>query len=507
MRYVIGCDLGSQTLKAVLWSEAGEVVGTWAEPYPIEYPRPAWAEQDTAHWWRALAKAIPALLEQSGVRPEQVAALGLDGTVDGFVPVGQDGQALGPHIMWMDRRAVAECDWIAERIDPRRLFHITGLNLDATHTAAKILWLRNHQPAVYERAWMFMPSTSYAVYWLTGECVVDYSNASSSMIFDVHRRAWSDELLRLLDLDAGRLPPIRAATDVAGALTERAAGVLGLRPGTPVVVGCGDEHASCVGAGVMRPGIVGDIIGTAEPVCLSADEPVFDATQLVETHCHAHPERWLVENPGFVSGGNLRWLRDTLIGSDGGEEAYDRLIDEAAAVPPGSQGVTFLPAMMGAMAPEWNSNARGVFYGLTLAHTRGHLVRAALEGAVYGLRSIVESMQRSGLDVQEIRAVGGGCQSRLIRQIRADVTGLPVMLLSTVETTAVGAALLAAVGVGLDDDLERASARTTQVVETIEPDATHRALYEAGYAEFLDVYHSLKASFDRSAARRHPGPT
>jgi xylulokinase len=499
MRYVIGCDVGSQALKVVLWREDGQILGTDTAQYPIVYPQPAWAEQDSSHWWRAMVEVIPRLYQRLGVSPNNIVAIGIDGTVDGFVPVAENGEALTSHFLWMDRRAVEECDGIAALIEPQRLFQVTGLNLDASHTAAKMLWLRNHRPEIYKRSWKLMPSATFAVYMLTGKCVVDYSNASSTMLFDVHTRQWSSELLELMEISAELLPEVRKATDVAGPLTAEAAEALGLPTDTLVVVGCGDEHASCVGAGVIEPGIVADILGTAEPVCIPAHGPVFDGSQLVETHCHAHPERWLLENPGFVSGGNYRWFRDNFYASDKGAApvSYEVLNQEADTISPGSEGVIFLPSMMGAMAPEWNSKARGVFYGLTLAHTRGHMVRALLEGCVYALRSIIESMQRAGCETREIRAVGGGAQSRLLRQIRADVTGIPVASLSTAETTVVGAALLAAVGAGVCSSLQEAADLTTHVVEVNEPNPANRAVYDQAYGNFLHVYESLKESYEK----------
>jgi len=498
MQFTVGIDVGTQALKALLWREDGQIVAVQSEQYPVEYPKPAWAEQDSGLWWQAMLRAIPSLYQRSGVSPADIVAIGIDGTVDGFVPVSAEGKALTPAFLWMDRRAVTECDGLARRVDQSRIFNMTGLNLDASHTGAKMLWLRRNNPAAYARSWKFMPSATYAVYLLTNQCMIDYSNASSTMLFDVRSRCWSSELLELTGISPGLLPELKRATDIAGNLTPNAALALGLRADTVVVVGCGDEHASCLGAGVIEPGVVADIMGTAEPVCVPANAPVFDPSHLVETHCHAHPDRWLLENPGWVSGGNYRWFRDEFFAKCGGPESvsYETLNAEAETAPPGSDGLVFLPCMMGAMAPEWNSKARGVFYGLTLAHTRGHMIRALLEGSAYALRSVVESMQRSGCAIQHIRAVGGAAQSRLVRQMRADLTGIPVGRLSTSETTVLGAALLAAVGAGLCPGLQEAANRTIRVVELNEPIATNRPIYEEAYGRFLRVYDSLRSSFD-----------
>ncbi len=497
MRYTIGIDVGTQALKTLLWQEDGQIVALESEQYPVEYPQPAWAVQNALHWWQAMGSAIPRLCQKAAVAPADVVAIGIDGTVDGFVPISEEGAPLAPAFLWMDRRAVDECEDLASEIDLKQLFEVTGLNLDASHTAAKMLWLRRHEPEVYARSWKFMPPASFIVYMLTRQCVVDYSNASSTMLFDVRSRQWSPRLLRSMQIQADLLPDLKRATEIVGHLTPDAARFLGLCTDTLVVVGCGDEHASCVGAGVIEPGVVADIIGTAEPVCLSTQTPVFDASRLVETHCHAHPERWLLENPGWVSGGNYRWFRDQFCtGSDGGQVSYETLNLEAETAPPGSDGLVFLPCMMGAMAPEWNSKARGVFYGLTLAHTRGHMIRALLEGSAYALRSVIDSMQRSGCDIQHIRAVGGAAQSKLVRQIRADLTGLPVGRLSTSETTVLGAALLAAAGAGLCPGLQEAADRTIHVIEFDEPIMANRTVYEEAYHRFLHVYENLKSAFE-----------
>jgi len=498
MGCVIGCDIGTQALKAVLWGEEGRILSTETSKFVVDYPHPAWAEQDPTQWWRAMVEVIPRLCQKAGVAPHSVVAIGVDGTVDGFVPVAEGGETLAPYILWMDRRAARECEYIASLINPKRLFNLTGLNLDASHTAAKMLWLRNHRPEVYKRAWKLMPSATYIVYKLTGECVLDHSNASSTMLFDVRAREWSVEMLGFLGIEPDLLPEVRRGIDIAGLLTSEAARALNLPAGIPVVVGCGDEHAACVGAGGIEPGIAVDILGTAEPVCMSAYGPAFDESQLVETHCHAHPERWLLENPGFVSGGNYRWFRDNFyVHIDSQDASYETLNREAARVSPGSDGLIFLPCMMGAMAPEWNDKARGVFFGLTLAHTRGHMARALLEGAAYALRSVIESMQRMGLTVHEIRAVGGGAKSDLLRQIRADVTGIPVTSLSVTETTGLGAALLAAVGVGLCSDLKEAVNCTIKVARVNEPNLGNKALYDQTYQNFLFLYRRLKECFER----------
>lgn len=508
MQYVIGCDIGSQSLKAVLISAEGQACGEASASYPIDYPQPAWAQQSAADWLTALAQAIHALLARTQVSPREVVALGLGAQVDGVVAVDRAGQPLHPALIWMDRRAVAQCEAAGARLSPAEIFHITGLNLDASHVAPKIRWLADSQPELWrETAYCLLPG-SYVAYALTGELGVDYANASSTLLMDVRTRQWSAPMCAAFDIPPHMLAPLYPATQLLGRLRPEAAERLGLSPATEVILGTGDEHAACLGAGVTRPGLVCDIAGTAEPVCASSQSAVFDESGLVETHCHADPDLWLLENPGFVSGANARWFRDHFApqevarAAQQGVDAYDVLSAGAEAVPAGSEGLILLPCLMGAMTPTWNAHARGTFMGFTLAHRREHFWRAILEASAYALRDITDQMQRLGLPLSEIRTVGGGARSALWRQIKADVTGLPVTITATVETTALGAGILALAGSGLMGSLADAVRLTTRVVETREPDPATRARYEDYYQLYRATYFSLLPVFEQAAKAR-----
>ena len=505
MQYVIGCDIGSQSLKTILISIEGKICGETSASYPIEYPQPTWAQQDPAAWMDALVEAVRSLLAGNNVHPQQIVALGLDAQVDGVVPVDSGGKPLYPAMIWMDRRAVAQCEMASKRISRETTFQITGLNLDPYHVAPKIRWLADNEPYLFERAASYLLPGSYVAFKLTGELGVDYSNASSTMLMDVQTRAWSQHMCDAFEIPMDRLPPIYPATQVLGTLQQAVAEELGLHPSTKVVLGSGDEHAACLGAGVIEPGLVCDIAGTAEPVCASSSSALFDDSGLVETHCHADPELWLLENPGFVSGANYRWFRDqfsieeTQRAQREGIDAYALLDSGAETVPPGSDGLIMLPCLMGAMAPTWNALARGTFMGFTLAHRREHFSRAILEGSAYAVRDITDQMLRMGLPLREIRAVGGGARSPLWRQIKADVTGLPVTLANTIETTALGAGILALTGSGLIGSLSEALGLTTHVVETREPNPQNRRAYEEYYQLYRDTYFSLLPVFERAA--------
>lgn len=499
MGYVIGCDIGSQGTKVILVSATGEIVGEAYEGYPIDYPHPLWAEQPVGRWLDAFTLAIRRVLSESGVKSQNIRALSLATQVDGVIPIDSLGQPLHPAIIWMDRRAVAQCEPVRQKLGAEQIFRLTGLNLDAYHVAPKIRWLAELQPKIYEKAAYFLLPGSYLAYYLTGELGVDYSNASSTLLLDVHTKTWSTLMCEAFDIDPKKLAPLGAATQPLGTIRPTVAELLGLSPNTMVMMGCGDEHSACLGAGVTQPGLVGDIAGTAEPVCAASQEIVFDATHLVETHCHADPDLWLLENPGFVSGGNYRWLRDQFAAG----ETYTTLDSEAERVPPGAEGLTFLPSLMGAMAPTWNEAARGTFSGFTLAHTRGHFVRALLEGSAYAVRDITSQMQQAGMELSELRVMGGGAKSRLWNQIKADVTGLPVSVPDVLETTALGAAFLSFVGIGMYASLSEASENMVHVRERIDPQSEAQTVYTEAYERYRQTYFALLPVFEQAAGNRN----
>ena len=458
---------------------------TASTSYPIEYPRDVWAEQDPAHWERALADVVGRLRASADLGPEAIGSLGLATQVDGVVAVDGGDRPLRPAIIWMDRRATRQADALRERISTEEVRAITGLNLDAYHVGPKIAWLRDEEPAAAGAAAFLLPG-SYLVARLTGEHVVDHANASSTMLYDVTARGWSPRLLALFDLEPGRLGRIAPAVDVAGTVTADAADRLGVTTGCRVVVGTGDEHGAALGAGAIRPGIVCDITGTAEPVGVAALDARIDPSGLVETHAHADARAWFIENPGFVSGGSVRWFLEAF----GGDEA--RLDAGAATVRPGSDGLTFIPALAGSTTPRWDEHARGAFSGLTLGHGWAHLGRSLLEGCTFGLRDIVERLEALGLGTGEIRVVGGGARSETWLRMKADATGRVVRVLQAPEATAMGAAYLAATAIGIFTDLDEAVDGLT-VLDPVayEPDAACRGAYDDAYGRYRAVFDAL----------------
>nr|MBA2599329.1 hypothetical protein [Actinomycetota bacterium] len=506
--FVIGCDVGSQGTNAALYSDDGTLVASHYEAHDLSYPHPTWAEQDPRDWLTAIENAVRKLVADVP-DPAEIKALSFGSQLDGLVACDESGDPVRPAIIWMDRRAEPEAAGMRKVVSARDFYELSGANLDSSHAVFKALWIRANEPENWRRIRHLMPPGSYVLRHVSGSLLTDYSNASSLALLDPRTREWSGRLLEAAEIDPQSLPGLAAAIDSAGGVTDRFAEATGLHSDTIVAVGCGDEMAATLGAGVFEPGEVCDVVGTAEPVCAASARPMFDPTMLVECHPHADPDAWLLENPGFVSGGNLRWWRDQFAPleraaeAEGKGDAYELLSVEARRVPAGAGGVIFLPCMQGAMAPEWNGAARGTFYGLTLAHTRAHMTKAMLEGSAFALRDILQAMSDAGLEPSRLTIVGGGAKSELWSQIKADVTGLTVRTPASVETTATGAAMLAAVAAGIARDVAEA---TTMFVsyrpEGYEPDDANRAAYEDAYALYRQVYGSLRNVFalsERSA--------
>ncbi len=500
--YVLGCDVGSQGTNVALYAADGTLVASSYQIYDLSFPFPGAAEQDADVWTPAVAAGIREVLEHVPEGPSSVKGLSFGSQLDGMVVCDAEGRALRPAMIWMDRRAELQAARIGERMAPQDFYRRVGANLDSSHAVFKALWVRDEEPDVWANVRHLMSPGTYVLQQIAGPVAVDYSNASSLALLDPRTRTWSDEVLEVTGIERAMLPELGAGTQAAGSVSTGFAETTGLARDTVVAIGCGDEMAATLGAGVFAPGEVCDVVGTAEPVCAASAEPREDPTMLVECHPHADPDAWLLENPGFVSGGNLRWWRDQFAPLErdaeagGRGDAYDLLSRDAEAIAPGAEGLIFLPAMQGAMAPEWNGAARGVFYGLTLAHSRAHMTRAVLEGSAFALRDILEAMVAAGLDVRRLTIVGGGAKGALWRQIKADVTGLPVRVPVSVETTATGAAILAAVGSGVHATVADAvSAFVAYQPEEHEPDAERREVYDEAYRRYRELYFALKPVF------------
>lgn len=489
MSLVLGVDVGSQSIKAVIVDDNGDVVSTGSAPLTMVHEHDGWADQDPRAYCTALRDAVRAAV--TGVRADRVVAMGLGSQVDGVVACDAGGTPLRAAIIWLDKRATKQCDQLVSAVGSDLLAERTGLVADASHSAPKMMWIRDNEPQVWQRSAMLAPVGSYVLQHLSGSHAQDAANASSTMVYDVTKGDFDTELCEAAGLDPAMLPAVRPSTDVVGTLRPDVAAELGLPSSCAVVVGTGDEHAASVGAGAIESGVVVDVTGTAEPVTTVAAEPVRDPLGLVETHGHAVPGSWLIENPGFVSGGSTLWLAN-LLGVAQGE-----IFTRARGAPPASDGVLFLPALSGSTAPRWNDAMRGAFLGLAMNHSSAHAARAVLEGCAYALRDIVDRLDALGLGHGEVRIVGGGARDDLWASIKADVLGRPVRRVLTEEATAVGAAMVAGVGAGVFSDFSAASVAVKLDPGTIDPDPAAQRRYADAYGRYLAAFDAVESALAR----------
>ncbi len=497
MSTLLGIDVGTTGARAVLIDAAGRVLAAATHEYPLLTPRPGWTEQLPSAWWDATVTSIRRILTASGVSATAVAGVGLTGQMHGLVAIDPAGRILRPAILWNDQRTAEECAWITERVGAARVLELIGNPVLTGFTAPKILWMRRHEPEVYAHVAHILLPKDYVRFRLTGEVVSDVTDASGTALFDVRHRAWSSEMLDVLDLPRSWLPSVVESPELSGRVTQAAAADSGLAAGVPVVGGAGDQAAQAVGTGVVRGGIVSATIGTSGVVFAHLDAVDVDPRGRLHTFCHAVPHRWHLMGVMLSAGGSLRWLRDSLQSTTwqrAGTDPYDLMSAEAAAVPPGAEGLVFLPYLTGERTPYPDPYARGAFVGLTVRHQRGHLIRAVMEGVTMGLRDSLEIIRAMGIAIEQVRASGGGARNPLWRQILADVFNAEVVTVATTEGAAYGAALLAGVGCQVFTSVEAACERTIALVESTAPDPNHTDAYGKLYAIYQQLYPALRGS-------------
>lgn len=493
MAHVLGIDVSTTATKAVLVDGTGMVRGIGVAEYGFTVPRPLWSEQDPALWWGAAVMAIRSVLSSTGIGGADVAAIGLTGQMHGAVLLDAAGEVLRPAILWNDQRTGAECDAIRTALGPERLVEITGNDALTGFTAPKLVWVRDHEPEVWRRVAHVLLPKDYVRLQLTGEYAIDKADGAGTLLFDLAARDWSPEVLAALGIDPAWMPATREGPEVTGTVTAAAAAATGLRAGTPVVAGGGDQSANAVGVGAVAPGTVALSLGTSGVVFATTDRPLYEPHGRVHAFCHAVPGRWHMMSVMLSAAGSLRWFRDALAPG----ESFDDLVTPAAEVPAGSDGLWFLPYLSGERSPHPDPLARGAFVGLTLRHDRRHLTRAVLEGVAFGLRDGLDLMTAAGMPSPEmIRASGGGTASPLWRQILADVLGAEIATVSTSEGAAYGAAVLAAVGAGWFASVDGATNALVVATPAAAP-GPNAPLYAEAHALYRDLYPALAPLFPR----------
>lgn len=490
MAYFLGIDSSTTGVKALVIDQTGHVAGTATTEIPLSTPKPLWSEQDPADWWRGAVNSIHQVLQETKLSGADIAAIGLTGQMHGLTLLDEKGAVLRPAILWNDQRTGAECDDIRGRLGKARLIQITGNDALTGFTAPKILWVQKNEPEVYARVKHILLPKDYVRYKLTGDFAVDKADGAGTLLFDLAKRDWSPEVLQALEIPAEWLPKTYEGPDVTGYISAEAADVTGLKAGTPVVGGGGDQAAQAVGVGVVQSGIIALTLGTSGVVFASTNEPFIEPEGRLHAFCHSVPGRWHLMGVMLSAAGSLRWYRDTLApGVD-----FDSLLAPAKDVSPGSEGLLFLPYLTGERTPHPDPLARGAFVGLTVRHTQAHLSRAVLEGVAFGLRDSFELMKAAGLaEIKQVRVSGGGAKSPLWRQILADTLNTELVTVNTTEGAAYGAALLAGVGVGVWPDVDAACQASIKVTGSTTPQAGQAAKYEQVYVEYRQLYPALKA--------------
>lgn len=491
--FILAHDLGTTGNKATLFDAQGNAVEAILKTYGTDHPRPNWVEQNPDDWREAVFESTQTLISKSHIDPGQIAVVSFSGHMQGAVFVDQQGAPLRSAIIWADQRATEQAAYISEVCGAENVYRRTGQRVSAAYSAAKVLWVKQHQPEIFAQTCKVLQAKDYAAFLLTGEFATDYSDASGTQMFNLERRCWDDELLQALGLSAELFPRAQPSTTVVGQVSAAAATATGLLAGTPVVIGGGDGACATVGAGSVREGEAYTCIGSSSWISLTTARPIFDPKRRTFTFAHLDPELYMPIGTMQAAGGARDWALRCLREDD---EQADTLMNQ---VPAGAEGLLFLPYLLGERSPHWNPKARGSWIGLSMSHHRGHLLRAVLEGVAFNLKMILDLLVSQGVKVEAMRLIGGGARSSLWRQIVADIYQLPLLRpqLDT-EATALGAAVAGGIGVGIFDDFKVVH-KLIPAIAAETPDAAHQAVYSKLYKLFQQSYDALEPVYERLA--------
>src|SRR6266498_1339919 len=495
MSYFLGIDTSTTSSKALIIDEQGQVIAVASSPHTLQTLKPLWSEQNPQEWWEAVAASIRSVLEKAGIGGEGIAAIGLTGQMHGLVLLDGDRNVLRPAILWNDQRTQSQCDEIHQIIGREKFIQITGNVALTGFTAPKILWVKENEPDIYAKARYVLLPKDYIRYKLTGEYAMDKADGAGTVLFDLKSRDWSPEILEKLCIEPAWMPRTFEGPAFTGYVTPAAASATGLKAGTPVAAGGGDQAAQAVGVGAVEPGVVALTAGTSGVVFATTPSALIEPEGRLHAFCHAVPGMWHFMGVMLSAAGSLQWYRDTLAP----EVSFDDLLKEAETIPAGSEGLQFLPYLSGERTPYPDPLARGAFIGLTLRHSRAHMTRALLEGVAFGLKDSFTLIQNAGLgSITQVRASGGGNKGALWRQILASVLNAELVTAGgTTEGAAYGAALLAGVGTGAWKDVISACKACVKITGRTLPDPAQAGTYQKTYLLFDELYPALKSSFER----------
>jgi len=487
--YWMGIDIGTGGTRALLVDEQGRVKAGFTAPHEeMRMERPLWAEQRPEDWWAAAQQAIRGVLAEAGASGGDVGGIGLSGQMHGLVILDEADRVIRPALIWCDQRSQAQVDCVNRTIGKENVLACIANPVLTGFTLPKLLWVRDNEPERFARIRKMLLPKDYIRFCLTGEFASEVSDASGTAVFDVVNRRWSYEMMDRLGLDRGMLPAVYESSEVTGRITAAAAGLTGLKAGTPVAGGGGDQASSAVGNGVVEPGVVSCTLGTSGVVFAHMEKVAYDPQGRVHTFCHAVEGKWHVMGVTQGAGLSLQWFRNQLAPGTN----YDTLTTEAATAPPGSQGLFWLPYLMGERTPHLDASCRGGWIGLTAKHTHADLVRSLLEGVSYSQKDCLDIIAELGVNVESVRASGGGARSAVWRQLLADVFNRRVVVLETQEGSAYGAALLALVGTGVYGSVPEVCRAAIREVDSVSPRPAEAQAYAKGHAVYRALYPALK---------------
>jgi xylulokinase len=497
-QHVLGIDVGTGGTRAVIVRDDGHIVASATEAHePFASPQIGWAEQRPEDWWDAATRAVRHALSRASLHGHDIGCVGFSGQMHGAVMLDAAGDVVRPALIWCDVRTSPQCLELTRQIGAGRIIQLTCNPALTNFTLTKLLWTRENEPNLWSRVRAVMLPKDYVRFRLTGERATDMADASGTLLLDVARRRWSDEMLQATAIDRALLPELHESSDICGTISAAGAAASGLVAGTPVVAGAGDQAAGATGMGIVAPGAVSATIGTSGVVFAATDRPAVDPLGRLHTFCHAIPGRWHLMGVTQAAGLSLRWFRDQFAGdvvTDQGD-AYDRLTAEAATVPAGSDGLLWAPYLMGERTPHLDPHARGALVGLTASHTRAHVVRAILEGVAYSLKDTLTIFGEMNVPMTSIRLGGGGARSSLWRQIQANVYGKDIEIVEAEEGAAYGAAMLAGVGARVWPSVDAACSAVVRVAARVRPDPSSAPTMAAGYAAYRRIYPAITAIF------------
>lgn len=489
MKYVLGIDLGTSSVKALLLNHEGEICGISQEGYDIDIPSPGYAEQNPEMWWNKTCNIIKKLVSDTGISPEDIKGIGFSGQMHGLVVLDENKIPLRPCIIWADQRTKPQVDYINHKVGKEKLGQLTLNPIATGFFGASLLWLKDNEPKTYNRIYKAILPKDYIRMKLTGEIATDITDASSSLLFDTSNLKWSKELLSLIGLNPEILPDCFKPMQIAGYVSKTASSETGLREGTPVVFGSGDQPAQALGNGIIHPGTVSVTIGTGGQVFTPVKVPVYDPGLRTHTFCHVIPNTWNIMGATLSAGLSLKWLKNNILYMD----SYNEMSLMAENIPAGSNGLIFLPYLAGERTPHMNPSARGAFFGLTLSHNRADMIRSVMEGVAFSLKDCMDIFKNLNLKTDKVIASGGGANSRVWKQIIANVFGCEVYTSSTVEQASMGAAIMAGLGTELFNSAEEVCSRFIKLKdELVVPEEKNSQVYMKNFEIFKDIYHSTR---------------